>query len=96
MNLYIGNITREVTESDLRELFEPFGKVDAVTVARDKSSGVSRGFAFVEMRVREEAQAAIAALYRKPFKGQSLDITESRPREARRSGPRGNRGRRSR
>jgi RNA recognition motif-containing protein len=95
MNLFIGNISRDVTEADLRELFEPFGKVDTVTVVKDKFSGVSKGFAFVEMRVKAEAEAAIAALYRKPLKGQSIDITEARPRGQRKSGGAGGGRRRS-
>jgi RNA recognition motif-containing protein len=95
MNLFIGNISRDVTENDLRELFEPFGKVDSVRVVKDKSSGVSKGFAFVEMSAKAEAEAAIAALYRKPFKGQSIDITEARPREQRKSGGKGGGRRRS-
>ncbi len=83
MNLYLGNLSRDVTEADLRQLFEPFGKIDAVNVIKDKFSGVSKGFGFIEMPVKEEAEAAIKALHRQPFKGQSMDITEARPREDR-------------
>jgi len=86
MNLFIGNLSRDVTEADLRALFEPFGKLDTVTVVKDKFSGVSKGFGFVEMPVKAEAEAAIAALHRTPLKGQSLDITEARPREQRKQG----------
>lgn len=92
MNLFIGNLSRDVTDADLRELFEPFGKLTSVTVIKDKFSGASKGFGFVEMAVKAEAEAAIAALHRKPLKGQSLDITEARPREARKPGHGGNRG----
>jgi RNA recognition motif-containing protein len=81
MNLYLGNLVRDVTEEDLRQLFEPFGKIDRVSVVKDKFSGVSKGFGFIEMPVRGEAEAAIKALHRQPFKGQSMDITEARPRE---------------
>jgi RNA recognition motif-containing protein len=95
MNMFIGNISRDVTETELRELFEPYGKVDSVTVVKDKFSGLSKGFAFVEMPVKAEAEAAITALYRKPFKGQSIDITEARPREQRRPGGKGGGRRRS-
>jgi RNA recognition motif-containing protein len=83
MNLYLGNLLREVTEEDLRQLFEPFGKIDKISVIKDKFSGVSKGFGFIEMPVKEEAEAAIKALHRQPFKGQSMDITEARPREER-------------
>jgi RNA recognition motif-containing protein len=83
MNLYLGNLLRDVTEAELRELFEPFGKIDKVSVIKDKFSGVSKGFGFIEMPVKEEAEAAIKALHRQPFKGQSMDITEARPRDDR-------------
>lgn len=83
MNLFAGHLSRDVTEADLRALFEPFGTLGTVVIAKDKFSGVSKGFGFVEMPVKAEAEAAIAALYRTQFKGQSLDITEARPREER-------------
>jgi RNA recognition motif-containing protein len=86
MNLFIGNLSRDVTETELRELFSPFGKLVSVTVVKDKFSGVSKGFGFVEMEEKAEAEAAIAALHRKPLKGQSMDITEARPREQRKGG----------
>jgi len=97
MNLFIGNLSRDVTEADLRAIFEPYGTLDTVTVVKDKFSGVSKGFAFVEMPVKAEAEAAIAALHRTPLKGQSLDITEARPRGQRRPdhGSRGGGHRRS-
>lgn len=91
MNLFIGNLSRDVTEADLRELFQPFGTLSSVTVVKDKFSGVSKGFGFVEMPSKAEAEAAIAALHRKPLKGQSMDITEARPREQRKQSF-GNRG----
>jgi len=86
VNLYIGNLSRDVTEADLRELFEPFGKISTLNVIKDKFSGVSKGFGFVEMPVKEEAEAAMKALHRTPLKGQSLDISEARPREPRKPG----------
>ncbi len=92
MNLYLGNLSRDVTEADLRQLFEPFGKIDSISVIKDKFSGVSKGFGFIEMPVKEEAEAAIKALHRQPFKGQSMDITEARPREERRRGQGGRNG----
>lgn len=86
MNLFIGNLSRDVTESELRDLFTPFGKLVSVSVVKDKFSGVSKGFGFVEMADKAEAEAAIAALHRTPLKGQSMDITEARPREQRKGG----------
>jgi RNA recognition motif-containing protein len=96
MNLFIGNLMRDVSEADLRELFEPFGKLASVSVVKDKFSGVSKGFAFVEMPEKKEAEAAIAGLHRKPLKGQSMDVTEARPKEQRKPsfGGRGGGGRR--
>lgn len=85
MKLFIGNLSRDVTEDDLRQAFQPFGTIDSVAVIKDKFSGVSKGFAFVEMGNKQEAEAAIAGLHRTPLKGQSLDVTEARPREERKS-----------
>ena len=92
MNLYLCNLSRDVTEADLRELFQPFGKIDSLSVIKDKFSGVSKGFGFIEMPVKEEAEAAIKALHRQPFKGQSMDITEARPRQDRHRGQAGHGG----
>ena len=92
MNLFIGNLSRDVTETELRAVFEPFGTVSTVNIIKDKFNGVSKGFGFVEMPEKAEAEAAIAALHRKPLKGQSMDVTEARPREPRKPGHGGNRG----
>jgi RNA recognition motif-containing protein len=81
-----------VTEADLRQLFEPFGTIDKVSVIKDKFSGVSKGFGFIEMPAKAEAEAAIKALHRQPFKGQSMDITEARPRDDRKRDHRGRSG----
>ena len=59
MNIYVGNLSYEVTEEDLRPAFEPFGQVDSVNIIKNKSSGQSKGFGFVEMPSMEEAQSAI-------------------------------------
>jgi RNA recognition motif-containing protein len=92
MNLYIGNLSRDVTEDDLREAFQPFGKLESVSLIKDKFSGVSKGFAFIEMPEKAEADAAIAGLHGKELKGRSMDVNEARPREDRRSGGGGHRG----
>jgi RNA recognition motif-containing protein len=87
MRLYVGNISRDVTEDDLRAAFEAHGKVDEVSIVKDKFNGAPKGFAFVEMPLQVEAQKAIDALSGKDLKGRSLDVNEARPRT-----PRPNRG----
>lgn len=84
MKLYVGNLARDVNEDDLRAAFEAFGKVESASIIKDKFSGLSKGFAFVEMSVKTEAEAAIAGLKGKDLKGRSLDVNEARPREERR------------
>lgn len=96
MNIYVGNLATEVTEDDLRQAFEAFGQVSSVSVVRDRSSGVSRGFAFVEMPASSEGQAAIEGLNRQQLQGRTLDINESRPRDGRRGGGRSGGGGRGR
>jgi RNA recognition motif-containing protein len=86
MNIYVGNLSRDVTEEDLRQAFEAFGEVASVNVMKDKFSGQPRGFGFVEMPSRTEAQAAIIGLNRKELKGRVLDVNEARPRPDRRPG----------
>lgn len=90
MNLYVGNLSREVTEDDLKQAFQAFGAVDSINIIKDKFSGVPRGFAFVEMPVQAEAEAAIAGLKGKEIKGRSVDVNEARPRQERRPGGQGN------
>lgn len=80
MNIYVGNLARQATEDDVRKEFEPFGKLLSVKVIRDKFSGESRGFGFVEMPKRLEAEAAIAALNGKDLLGQSMAVNEARPK----------------
>jgi RNA recognition motif-containing protein len=83
MNIYIGNLSRDVTEEDLRQTFQAYGTIDSVSIIKDKFSGISKGFAFIEMPVKEEAEAAMTALKGKELKGRSLDCNEARPREER-------------
>jgi RNA recognition motif-containing protein len=95
MNIYVGNLSREVTEEDLRQAFEAFGQVSSVNIIKDKFSGESRGFGFVEMPAKAEAQSAINGLNGKELKGRTLNVNEARPRaEGRRGGGRGGGGRR--
>ncbi|MBI3359509.1 MAG: RNA-binding protein [Chloroflexi bacterium] len=86
MNIYVGNLSRETTESELRTAFEAFGQVTSAAIIKDKYSGESRGFGFVEMPNRPEAQAAITGLNGKPLGGRTLTVNEAKPREER---PRG-------
>jgi RNA recognition motif-containing protein len=87
MNIYVGNLSYDMTEEDLRKEFEAFGKVDSVNIIKDKFTDRSRGFAFVEMSGSEEAKAAIAAINGKDVKGRALNVSEARPRaEGRRGG----------
>ena len=80
MNIYVGNIPRGVTETELRELFQAFGEISSASVIKDKFSGESRGFGFVEMPNKEEGMKALAALNGKDFKGRPLTVNEARPR----------------
>jgi RNA recognition motif-containing protein len=80
MNIYVGNLSRNVTEDDLRQAFEAFGQVASVTVIKDKYSGESKGFGFVEMSAKAEALSAIEGLNGKDLKGLKLNVNEARPR----------------
>ncbi len=86
MNMYVGNLSYDTTEEELRKEFEPFGKVDSVNVIKDKFTDKSRGFAFVEMSNDTEAKAALAALNGKDIKGRALAVSEARPRTEGRKG----------
>jgi RNA recognition motif-containing protein len=80
MNVYIGNLPRDITDEELRKAFEAFGEVTSTTIIKDKFSGEPRGFGFVEMQVNAEAQAAIAGLNGTQLKGQTLIVNEARAR----------------
>lgn len=89
MKIYVGNMSYDVTEEDLRQAFEQFGKVESTAVIMDKFSGRSKGFGFVEMADNAEAQAAIDGLNGKELKGRALNVNEARPRtEGQSRGPR--------
>lgn len=90
MKLFVGNLSREAGDSDLQQLFEPFGKIMSVNVIKDKFSGESKGFGFVEMSKKSEAEAAIEALNGKELMGRALTVNEARPKSE--SGGRGGRG----
>jgi len=89
MKIYVGNLSYEVTEEDLRLELEQYGQVESVTIIKDKRSGQSKGFGFVEMTSKAEGQSAIDALNGKELKGRALNVNEARPRtESRGSGGR--------
>ncbi|UJS17163.1 MAG: RNA-binding protein [Candidatus Jettenia sp.] len=92
MNIYVGNLPPDVSEDDLRQAFEVFGKVTSATVIKDIFSGTSKGFGFVEMPAKAEAQAAINGLNSKELKGKMIVVNEARPREEKRRGGGGGRG----
>jgi cold-inducible RNA-binding protein len=79
-NLFVGNMSFQTSESELRALFEPFGQVTRVHIAMDRETGRARGFAFVEMNNDEEAAKAIAALDGKEVGGRNLKVNEARPK----------------
>ena len=83
MKLYVGNLSFETTENDLQDLFEQHGQVNEVTLMMDRMTGKSRGFAFVTMNDKAQADAAMAALNGKELAGRNLTVNEARAREER-------------
>ena len=79
MNIYVGNLSYEATDETIREAFESFGQVTAARIIKDKYSGQSRGFGFVEMPDQAQAQAAIKSLNGKELMGKQLSVNEARP-----------------
>jgi len=84
--IYVGNFSFQMTEQDLRALFEPYGAIESVTVATDRDTGRSRGFGFVGMSNDEEAEKAMAALNGKEASGRALTVNEARPQAPRGGG----------
>jgi RNA recognition motif-containing protein len=80
MNIYVGNLSNTVSENDLRDAFQAFGEVSKAAVIKDKFSGESRGFGFVEMPKKEEADKAISMLNGRDLKGRSAKVNEAKPR----------------
>jgi RNA recognition motif-containing protein len=93
VNIYVGNLSFDVTEDDVKEAFASFGQVESVKLIKDKYSGASRGFGFVEMPSQDEAKAAIAGLNGKEIKGRAMNVNEARPRAERPRGGGGGGGR---
>ncbi len=92
MKIFVGNLSRRVTQDTLQELFETFGQVASAEIIRDKFSGESKGFAFVEMPSKSEADAAMTGLNGREVDGKSLTVNEARPRENDRRGGSGGGG----
>ena len=83
MNIYVGNLSFEATESDVENAFAEFGDVKSVNVIKDRDTGRSRGFGFVEMRNREAGLGAIEALDQQQIRGRDVTVNEAKPREDR-------------
>ncbi|MBU4376660.1 MAG: RNA-binding protein [Candidatus Omnitrophica bacterium] len=80
MKIYVGNMSYDTTEDDLKQAFEAMGQVASVSIIKDKFSGRSKGFGFVEMPDNTQAEAAIAGLNGKDLQGRTLNVNEARPR----------------
>lgn len=83
MKLYVGNLSFQTSNDDLKQLFSQAGTVESATIVEDRDSGRSRGFGFVEMSTKEEGEAAIAQFNGQEFAGRALTVNEARPREDR-------------
>ena len=86
MKIFCGNLSPRVTQDALRQLFETFGQVASAEIIKDKFSGESKGFGFVEMPSKSEAQAAMSGLNGRDLEGKSLTVNEARPRNNDRRG----------
>ncbi|HIJ72450.1 MAG TPA: RNA-binding protein [Planctomycetes bacterium] len=89
MNIYVGNLSQDVTEDELREIFESFGQVESVNIIKDKYTGQSRGFGFVQMPSKNEALAALEEANGKDIKGRAIKVNEARSKPNRRNDRRG-------
>ena len=93
-NIFVGNLSFNTSEDELRQIFETYGQVERVSILTDRETGRSRGFGFVEMANAEEGEKAIAGLNGSQFGGRTINVNEARPKADRPSGGRGERGRR--
>jgi RNA recognition motif-containing protein len=85
MKLYIGNLSYDISESEIKDLFSPFGEIESINIITDQYTGKGKGFGFVEMSSRSEGEQAIGELNGKEVKGRTLTVNEARPKPARRS-----------
>lgn len=88
MNIYVGNLSYDVTEEELKATFEEYGQVTTATVIKDKFSGKSKGFGFVEMAESDSAKNAIEALNGKEYRGRTVKVNEALPKQDRPRAPR--------
>ena len=88
MNIYIGNLPYSISEDELRDLFAAHGEVSSANIIMDRDSGRSKGFGFVEMPEKEQAEAAIDAINQSDVQGRSVRVNEARPRNDNRGGGR--------
>jgi len=86
MKIYVGNLSYDITEDELRQEFATYGEVSSVDILIDKVSGQPRGFGFVEMASKSEAEAAITGLNEKMLRERSIVVNEARPRSDNRGG----------
>jgi RNA recognition motif-containing protein len=80
MNVYVGNLSYKVRENDLKEVMEDYGTVDSVKIIKDRDTGRSKGFAFIEMANDDEAQRAIEELNGAEYEGRTMVVKEARPK----------------
>lgn len=83
MNIYVGSLSYDVTEDEIRDVFSPYGEISSISIITDKYSGKSKGFGFVEMPKQEEAEEAIKCLDESEMKGRNIKVNEARPKEER-------------
>ncbi len=81
MKIYVGNLSKQVTDAQLNDMAKPYGTLLSANVATERSSGQSKGFGFVEFSSDSEAQAAITGLNGRDVNGQALKVNESKPRK---------------
>ncbi len=81
MKVYVGNLPKQVTDTQFQEMAAPYGTLLSANVATDRKSGESRGFGFLEFSTPEEGQAAITGLHGRDVQGQALNVNEARPRK---------------
>ncbi len=83
MNIYVGGLSYDVTEDELRDVFSPYGEISSLSIIKDKFSGKSKGFGFVEISNQEGAEEAIKTLNESEVKGRNIKVNEAKPKEER-------------
>lgn len=83
MNIYVGNLSYEITDDEVKDLFSPHGEIASVSIIKDKHSGQSKGFGFIEMPNQAEAEEAIKALNESELKGRNIKVNQAKPKEER-------------